>query len=142
MSSELRPRIAYLTGQYPAVSHTFVLREVLALRAAGCGIETCSVRAAGPEHQRGPEEREAAATSFYVQASARSLRHLGRTAALAFGRPRALGRMLREAWCLRPPGLRGLAYGLFYAAEGLLLAAHLEGRGVRRVHNHFAGDSA
>lgn len=112
------------------------------MRAAGFGIETCSVRAVGPEHQRGPEEREAAASSFYIQSSARSLRYLGRTAALAFSRPRALGRMLREAWRLRPPGLRGLAYGLFYAAEGLLLAAHLEKRGVRRVHNHFAGASA
>ena len=28
------PRIAYLTGEYPAVSHTFILREVEALRAA------------------------------------------------------------------------------------------------------------
>lgn len=139
---ELHPRIAYLTGQYPAVSHTFILREVLALRAAGFGIETCSVRAVGAEHQRGPEEREAAVSSFYVQSSVRSLSHLGRTARLALSRPRALMRMLREAWRIRPPGLRGLAYGLFYAAEGLLLAAHLQERGVGRVHNHFAGASA
>ena len=38
---EARPRIAYLTGQYPAVSHTFILREILALRAMGFPVETC-----------------------------------------------------------------------------------------------------
>lgn len=137
-----RPRIAYLTGQYPAVSHTFILREILALRAMGFSVETCSVRASGPEHQRGPDERHAAATSFYIQPSARSLRHLARTARLALSRPKATARMLRQAWAIRPPGLRGLAYHLFYGAEALLLAAHLDGRNVARLHNHFAGASA
>ncbi|SNR66682.1 glycosyltransferase [Paracoccus sediminis] len=139
---QVRPRIAYLTGQYPAVSHTFILREILALRAMGFSIDTCSVRASGPEHQRGPDERDAAATSFYVQPSARSPRHLARTAALVLGRPRSLARMMRRAWSIRPPGLRGLAYHLFYAAEAALLAAHLDGRGIARLHNHFAGASA
>ena len=136
------PRIAYLTGQYPAVSHTFILREILALRAMGFLVETCSVRASGPEHQRGPDERQAAVTSFYIQPSARSPRHLARTARLILGRPGALGQMLRQAWRIRPPGLRGLAWHLFYAAEALLLAAHLDGRSVARLHNHFAGASA
>ena len=139
---EPRPRIAYLTGQYPAVSHTFILREVLALRALGLAVDTCSVRASGAEHQRGPDEARAAATSFYVQTSARSPRHLVRTAGLALGRPGALARMMRQAWAIRPPGLRGLAWHLFYAAEALLLAAHLDGRGIARLHNHFAGASA
>ena len=30
-----RPRMGYLVSQYPAVSHTFILREVLALRQMG-----------------------------------------------------------------------------------------------------------
>ena len=63
---EARPRIAYLTGQYPAVSHTFILREILALRAMGFPVETCSVRASGSELQRAPDERHAAATSFHI----------------------------------------------------------------------------
>ncbi len=139
---QARLRIAYLTGQYPAVSHTFILREILALRDLGFDIETCSVRASGPEHQRGSDERHAAATSFYVQSSARSPRHLARTLRLGLGQPRALARMMRQAWAIRPPGFRGLAWHLFYAAEALLLAAHLDGRNIARLHNHFAGASA
>ena len=34
------PRVAYLTGQYPEVSLTFILREVEALRALGMDVRT------------------------------------------------------------------------------------------------------
>ena len=40
--------IAYLTGEYPKVSHTFIQREIATLRAAGWEVETCTVRRAGP----------------------------------------------------------------------------------------------
>lgn len=46
------PRIAYLAGSYPAVSHTFILREVAALRKQGLDILTYSVRRPGPEQIR------------------------------------------------------------------------------------------
>jgi hypothetical protein len=58
------PCIAYLTGAYPAVSHTFILREVEALRRLGLDIVTCSIRRSGPEHLRGPAEKHAAETTF------------------------------------------------------------------------------
>ena len=38
------PRIGYLTSQYPAPSHTFIRREVAALRAAGLAIDTYSIQ--------------------------------------------------------------------------------------------------
>ena len=66
-------RVAYLTSEYPAVSHTFILREVEALRARGVDVLTCSIRRTGPEHHRGPAERSAAATTFNVIEAAKSL---------------------------------------------------------------------
>ena len=39
-------KIAYLVGHYPAISHTFILREVEGLRARGVEIETISVHRA------------------------------------------------------------------------------------------------
>ena len=39
-------RIAYLIGHYPAVTHTFILREIQQLRRQGFEIETFSVRRA------------------------------------------------------------------------------------------------
>ena len=36
-------RIAYLVSEYPAVSHTFILREVLELRALNWDIRVASI---------------------------------------------------------------------------------------------------
>ena len=36
-------RIAYLVSQYPAYSHTFILREVLQLRELGVSIVVASI---------------------------------------------------------------------------------------------------
>jgi len=39
------PHIAYLVSQYPATSHTFILREVIGLRKGGMQIATASINA-------------------------------------------------------------------------------------------------
>ena len=62
------PRIAYLVSQYPAISHTFILREIRHLRARGLDIEVMSVN--GPD--RGAEdltaeERDEAAKTVYLK---------------------------------------------------------------------------
>jgi hypothetical protein len=41
-------RIAYVVGIYPSVSHTFVLREVRALRRLGAEIEPISIHRPTP----------------------------------------------------------------------------------------------
>ena len=42
-------RVAYLVSQYPAVSHVFIEREVLGLRARGVEVHTFSVRKPDPK---------------------------------------------------------------------------------------------
>ena len=37
-------RVAYMTGEYPRATDTFIQREVAALRAQGVHVETFSVR--------------------------------------------------------------------------------------------------
>lgn len=131
-------RIAYLTGEYPAISHTFILREVLALRASGLDVLTCSIRRTGPEHHLGPDEKEAAATTFYVLDAAR--RPMVALAALgwALSRPGAFLRMVRLALLTRPAGIRATIWQVFYLLEAMVLARHLTREGVGRIHNHFA----
>ena len=41
-----RVRIAYLTNRYPAVSHSFIRREIEAIEAEGTEVYRFSVRAA------------------------------------------------------------------------------------------------
>ena len=59
-------RIAYLTGEYPRASDTFIQREVAALRDLGHEVLTCSIRTTGAEHLVGPEQREEHARTFKV----------------------------------------------------------------------------
>ena len=48
--------IAYLTGDYPKVSHTFILREVEAVRAAG--VPVIPIAQWGPQDVMGPYVKE------------------------------------------------------------------------------------
>lgn len=56
-------RLAYLISQYPAINHTFMMREVLSLRSQGWEIETFSIRppdrplADLSEEERGEQSR-------------------------------------------------------------------------------------
>src|SRR5579862_2473433 len=95
-------RIAYLVSQYPAVNHTFVLREILELRRLGFDIQVASIRAADRSLDRlSAEEREERQETFYVKPSG-FLGILGVNVATFFGQPaRYAGAVL---YCLRLAG--------------------------------------
>lgn len=131
--------VAWLTGTYILVSQTFIRREVTALREMGFDLRTFSIRRTGPEQLVGPElEAEAARTFFVLEAASRpgiALRAHGE----ALGRSPGLWlRMLRTAWSLAAPGIRGRLYGLIYFHEAVVLASELRRQGVVHLHNHFA----
>jgi glycosyltransferase involved in cell wall biosynthesis len=136
-------RIAYLTGEYPRASMTFVLREVAALRRQGLDVITCAVRRTGPADLIGPEEEDAARETFYVLDRARNpLALLGDHAAALAAAP---GRYLRAAALAARtarPGLRGALWQTFYFLEAAVLARHLRRSGATHLHNHFATSSA
>lgn len=136
------PRIAYLTSEYPTVSHTFILREVEALRDRGLEVLTCSIRKSGPEHHRGPAEKRAAETTFNVIKTAKRPSFLLAALVHALAEPRQLGATLRLAWRTRRPGLKALVWQAFYLVEALVLARHLQVSGVTHLHGHFAQASS
>lgn len=131
-------RIAYLTGEYPAVSHTFILREVMALRAQGLDVLTCSVRRTGPEHHRGPAERAEAAATFNLLDEAKRPTAMIAAQLRALSRPARYFKTLLQAWQMRGPGWRVSLYQLFYFLEAVVLARHLQDRQVDHLHSHFA----
>jgi len=136
-----QPRIAYLTGEYPAVSHTFILREVQALRARGLDVQTCSIRRTDPAHHRGPAEQAAVADTFYVLSAAKNPLVLLAAMARALLSPARLSSALALAWRTRPPGLRAALYQLFYLIEAMVLARYLKKQRIRHLHNHFGNSS-
>ncbi len=130
-------RIAYLTGRYPAVSHTFVLREIQALRGLGVEIETFSIWRTDAAELLSQADRDEAArtTTLLAPDPFRLLTALGAVAL----HPRALARLVREAAALRRPGSRGQLLVGSWVLEALLLWHACQRCGIRHVHAHLGG---
>jgi glycosyltransferase involved in cell wall biosynthesis len=126
-------KVGYLVSRYPAVSHTFVLREVAALRALGVEVDTFSVRTGAALSE--VDRVELATTTVLLPPSAADLLGL---AAIALRHPGATWHLAREAVAASAGGPRATLWQLFYAAEALLLRRHLRRRGITHVHAHFA----
>ena len=130
-------RVAYVVARYPAVSQTFILDEVLALRARGAEVLTFSIRRPPPEEVLASDDREAAATTINVLPP-----HLGR---FALAHLRAFlaspGRYLEVlAFALRMGRLdiRRVVWQLFYFGEAMLVWDACRKHGIRHLHSHFA----
>ncbi|MGI9598347.1 MAG: glycosyltransferase [Acidimicrobiales bacterium] len=136
-----RPKIGYLTGEYPRATDTFIQREVAALRSRGFEVDTFAVRRPGPEHLTGPEQRDGQATTTYLLEVARSPRLLRAIVSALIRRPRRLLTGLSLAWRTKRPGLRGAVFQLIYLVEAVILADQLDSRNIDHLHNHF-GDSS
>lgn len=135
--------ILYLTGGYPRASHTFILREVMALRRAGLDVRTASVRFSPPSELIGPEEEAAQAETFHVLRAARNPFRLvsDHVAALLAG-PGRYARALILAARTGRPGLAGGLKQAAYFLEAAVLARHMAREGISHLHNHFADSSA
>ncbi len=132
------PKIAFLTGEYPRASDTFIQREVAALRALGHEVLTCSIRTTGAEHLVGPEQRDEHARTFKVLDACRAPLRVLRAHARWMSRPARYLRALRLAWQTAPKGWKGRAYNLIYFVEAGVLADELARQGVTHLHNHIA----
>ena len=138
----MNPRIAYLVSRYPAISHTFILREVLALRSRGFEIHTASINPPDrPAAQLTAEERTEAEATFFIK-SAGAGRALKALFATLVASPvqffAALGYVLR----LSGLNLRATLYNLFYFVEAALLVEWMRSRKLTHVHVHFATPAA
>jgi glycosyltransferase involved in cell wall biosynthesis len=135
---QAKTHVAYLTSQYPTLSHTFILREVAAVRAAGLTVSTCSVRGGNGTQTLGEEEQAEQAATFYILAEARNpLRLLG-AQLHAMVRPGRFFTALSLAFRTQRPGLKGFVWQIFYLLEAAILARHLLRIGADHLHCHFA----
>jgi colanic acid/amylovoran biosynthesis glycosyltransferase len=134
-------RLAYLTSEYPAISHTFIMREVQELRRRGFHIETFSVRPASASGVITDDDREELAhtTALLEKPYTRLLRN---NVSAAVRHPGRYLKAARTAMKLRTKGASGVAKWAGYFAEGVALGRELERRGIDHVHNHFANASA
>jgi glycosyltransferase involved in cell wall biosynthesis len=132
------PKIAYLTGEYPRASDTFIQREVANLRQLGHEVLTCSIRTTGTEHLVGPEQREEHARTFKVLEAVRNPATTLKAHLRWMKTPERYFSALRLAWQTAPKGVKGRLYNLIYFVEAGVLAARLADDRVTHLHNHIA----
>jgi glycosyltransferase involved in cell wall biosynthesis len=143
MAGQTGPRrIAYLTSEFPTVSHTFILREIEGLRAAGHKVLPCSIRKTASSQHKGPAEQAIAAETFNIIAAAKVPGILLVALGWALARPGRLAAALRQSFSVSVPGLRGRSYALIYAVEAIVLAHYLTRSGAGHLHTHFANAGA
>lgn len=134
------PRLAYLVSAYPAVSHTFILREVEGLRSLGHDIVTASINRPDRARSRMSEQERAEAERTYCL-KAHGVR--GALAALMFWAavaPRRLLATLRFGLGLRASHRRFA--GLAYAVEAAMVARWMREQAVDHLHVHFGNAGA
>lgn len=132
--------IAYLNTEYPSLSHTFIEREIRALRAAGVRIQPFSIRPATRSGRLGAANESAARETISI------LDHPVKMVliaiwALACSPIRGMATLL-AGQRLSPPGLRcRLIHGI-YALEGIRLGRELRRRSIHHIHVHMANNGA
>jgi len=133
-------RIAYMTGEYPRATDTFIQREVAALRNSGVHVETFSVRKPPEKENVGPEQQaERKGTHYLVPPYPWTLikSHAGLLAKSPGRYFRALGLALRA----RAPGVKALLTQMAYFVEAGLVAARMRDHQLIHLHNHFSNSS-
>jgi colanic acid/amylovoran biosynthesis glycosyltransferase len=133
-------RLAYLCNVYPAVSHSFVRREIEGVERLGHAVHRFSIRPPGAKLRDEADIREAAQTEVILG------RGVGRLLLAATGqclrRPGGTFTGLAEAFRLSGPGLNQKLRHIAYFLEAAWLARRLEHLGVGHVHAHFGTNPA
>ncbi len=133
-------RIAYLINHYPAVSHSFIRREILALERQGHEVLRISVRGWNEVPPSKEDQVEHARTRFVLRGGAGPL-------VLAFLRalcshPIRLANAIGLTWKLSRQADRPLPVHLIYLLEACVVAEWLGAARTEHLHAHFGTNPA
>ncbi len=134
-------RVAYLVNRYPAVSHTFIRREIEGLEAEGLEVERITVRRVPETEVPDPaDQAEQERTHVLLDGGwagiARASERVARRRPASFARAAALARRLATR-SIQGPWKTGA-----YLAEACRLLELCEARQVDHVHAHFGTNPA
>ncbi|MFM2314850.1 MAG: hypothetical protein RLZZ04_4126 [Cyanobacteriota bacterium] len=128
-------KIAYLVNQYPAISHSFIRREIAALEELGINVERFSIRSVS-ELVDQADQLELEKTRFILKAGIRVL--LFSLLLTIITRPIRFWRTLRLMFKIGWGQDRGLLIHVAYLAEACLLLRWAKEAGISHIHAHFA----
>lgn len=133
-------RVGYLTSHYPAPSHTFIRREIEALRKLGMHVASYSVRPALFDGDSAVERAAGSETFTILEVPKARIIAIGARAVVLH--PLRTIATLRLALRHRVPGLRATIWAFLHLLEALVLADRLERDGIGHLHNHFGNAGA
>lgn len=135
-------KLVYLVSEYPGISHTFIFREIQALRSMGFKVDTASIRKPAHLSRMTATERDEARRTFYIKNASlfsvfQAHYRLLKQSAWRYAR------MLTGAITFGRRGPKSILKGLGYFAEAGLLLDWIHGeKEVDHVHVHFANPAA
>lgn len=133
-------RLAYLCNLYPAVSHSFVRREVEAVERAGHDVYRFSVRPPRSELKDPADRREAKRTQVVLAQGV--FRLLVAALVLLVSRPVLTLHAIAAAARLSGPGLHAKVRHMAYWLEAAWLIRRLDRLSVEHLHAHFGTNPA
>lgn len=132
------PTIVYLVNQYPAVTHTFIKREVLALERLGVEVIRVAARAGRTLVDPGDLE-EQKRTTYLLRRPLRLLQDAMWTLAL---RPRWFVKALATTLRMMRRSDRAPLVHILYLVEACGVAAVVRRSGAGHIHAHFGTNPA
>ena len=134
-------RIGYLVSEYPAVSHTFIFREIKVLRTLGFEIYTASIRKPSLPERMTKEEKEESENTFYVLGVS-FFNILKSLISLILFRPGPFLKMFFFSLGPVRKSCIGLLKSIFYFVEALILLDWAVKNKINHIHVHFANPAA
>lgn len=133
-------RLAYLTTEYPKVSHTFIRREILELERRGHEVTRLAIRdSAGAIAD--PVDRQEQERTFHCLSQSR-LRLFKDAAAVMIRHPRRWVESALMAWRMSRRSDRGLFRHIAYLVEAACLLRLVRQKRIEHLHVHFGTNAA
>jgi colanic acid/amylovoran biosynthesis glycosyltransferase len=133
--------LGYLCSEYPALSHTFISREIHLLEQEGFTIASATINPSKNVDKMGEWDQARARSTFCVKTTPKG-RVLATLARYFLGLPRffgTLGFAYKTAWLAGP---KDLLKATGYFIQAVLLHDWARKAGVEHLHVHFANPAA
>lgn len=132
-------KLAYLTNQYPKISHTFIRREIRALASEGIDVERFTLRRTAEALTDAEDHEEAERTRALLEHPAAAARA---AAEAMVARPTRFAQASRCATQLAARSDTDAWRHAAYLTEACLLERWCRDAGIDHVHVHFGTNSA
>lgn len=140
MTRDRNLKIAYLVNRYPAVSHTFIRREIRAVEQAGATVHRYAVRPPDADLPDARDRDEAEQVRVLLRGNLPEF--VGAITRRAVTAPLRFGRALATALGVSGPSPKRLFRHLAYLGEACVLFYRIKKDPVDHVHAHFGTNPA